>query len=116
MRGGYAATVAVPAWTEFMKAATRGDTADWYKTPATLVKATVCQASGLRATEGCRAAAEYGETVVYDDYFVRGHAPADTCTLHDDERMWTFPMEGDAPVSSSLGAAATLQHGQENHH
>jgi 1A family penicillin-binding protein len=54
MNRGFAAVVAVPAWAEFMKAATAGDAADWFTPPPDVEKVTICRMSGLRATEACR--------------------------------------------------------------
>ena len=54
MRGGFAGVVAVPAWGRFMKAATAGDAADWYETPADVEKVAICRRSGARATDECR--------------------------------------------------------------
>lgn len=55
MRNGYAGDVAVPLWTAFMKAATKGHRATWLEAPATLTSVEICRVSGLRADEGCRA-------------------------------------------------------------
>jgi penicillin-binding protein 1A len=88
MRRGYAATVAVPAWASFMKEATRGDTPDWFRVPSTLERASVCQITGKRATEACRAAAANGDGAVYDDYFLRGSVPADECDWHGSEEYY----------------------------
>jgi penicillin-binding protein 1A len=58
MRGGFAGVVAVPAWGRFMKAATAGDPADWYATPADVEKVAICRRSGGRATDACQHGAE----------------------------------------------------------
>lgn len=84
MRRGYAATVAVPLWAAFMKAATRNDASQWYQVPASLERVTVCSVTGKRATDSCREAAEFGESSVYDDYFPRGTAPTEQCDAHDE--------------------------------
>jgi len=54
MNRGFASVVAVPAWGEFMKAATAHDAADWFSPPADVEKITICRLSGQRATEACR--------------------------------------------------------------
>lgn len=82
MRGGYAATVAVPAWASFMKAATRGDKPDWLKMPSSLERVPICQVTGMVATEECRHAAELGEGKVADDYFQRGMPRPPLCPGH----------------------------------
>ena len=86
---GYAATVAVPLWTGFMRKATADDPADWYKAPAGIVAVEVCRLSGKRPGEHC-----YGEIThtvdgtevtgpsVYTEYFVRGTQPDETCDVH----------------------------------
>jgi penicillin-binding protein 1A len=54
MRGGFAGVVAVPAWGQFMRAATAGAKPDWYEMPADIEKVAICRLSGARATDGCR--------------------------------------------------------------
>ncbi len=54
LRNGYAGEVAVPLWTRFMLAATKGDKPAWYTPPAGMVAAAVCRLSGKLATDGCR--------------------------------------------------------------
>jgi 1A family penicillin-binding protein len=64
MRGGFGGVVAVPAWGRFMRAATAGDNADWYRMPADVEKVAICRLSGARATEACRHQADvYSVTV-----------------------------------------------------
>ena len=86
---GYAATVAVPLWTGFMRKATEGDPAEWYKAPAGIVAAQVCRLSGKRPTEDCQG--DFTETAdgtyqsvssVYTEYFVKGTQPSETCDVH----------------------------------
>ena len=50
---GFAAQIAVPLWTTFMKAATRDDKPEWFTPPAGVTTATVCRLSGKLASEGC---------------------------------------------------------------
>jgi 1A family penicillin-binding protein len=83
MNRGFASTVAVPAWTQFMIKATAGQKPDWFTPPTDVVKITVCRVSGLRASAACRL--EYGEDgrpQVYDDFFLQGTGPYETCHGH----------------------------------
>jgi penicillin-binding protein 1A len=87
--GGFAADVAVPLWTSFMKEATRGDKPAWLPVPPGIVSADVCRLSGKLAVEGCEHAEvldEQGQvdrrSVVYREYFVAGTEPTSTCDLH----------------------------------
>ena len=57
MNEGFAATVAVPAWTTFMKQATRTSKADWFQPPAGVTRVKLCRLSGQLATDECRLAA-----------------------------------------------------------
>jgi len=89
MGGGYAAEVAVPLWTGFMRRATAHDPAEWYQPPPGIIAVNVCRLSGKRPVEGC-----YGATYVRDDgtyansssvyteYFVKGTEPTDLCPIH----------------------------------
>lgn len=79
MNRGFAAVVAVPAWAEFMKQATAHDPADGFPPPSDVEKVTVCRLSGLRATQWCRDEPGGG---VYDEYFLIGHAPVESCAIH----------------------------------
>ena len=90
MGGGYAAEVAVPLWAAFMRDATKGDPAEWYKAPAGVVTANICRISGKRPSEGCygavrtrrRRVACTSTSTVYTEYFVKGTVPSDDCPLH----------------------------------
>jgi penicillin-binding protein 1A len=82
MRGGYAATVAVPAWAQFMKVATRDDKPEWMTMPASLERLSICQVTGMIATEECRHAAVFGEGQVVEDYFQRGTPRPPLCPGH----------------------------------
>lgn len=95
MGGGYAAEVAVPLWSGFMKKATAKDPSEWYAPPPGVVSANVCRLSGKRPTENC-----YGSTYIADDgtysnsnsvyteYFVKGTAPTDYCPVHGITSTW----------------------------
>ncbi|MFN7984634.1 MAG: PBP1A family penicillin-binding protein [Vicinamibacterales bacterium] len=87
--GGFAAEVAVPLWTSFMKTATQGDKPRWIPTPRGVVSARVCSKSGKLASEGCEHADVIDEaghlvqrSTVYTEYFAAGTQPTDTCALH----------------------------------
>jgi penicillin-binding protein 1A len=54
MARGFAGTVAVPAWTMFMKAATQDDKPEWFEMPSAVEKVAMCRISGARATPSCR--------------------------------------------------------------
>ncbi len=77
MTKGFAATVAVPAWARFMSEATAGDAPEWFKPPRDVERVKVCSESRLKASEYCPS--------VYDDYFLVGTAPYETCLVHDSE-------------------------------
>jgi penicillin-binding protein 1A len=111
MRRGFASVVAVPAWGQFMKAATAGAKPDWYEMPRDVETVTICRRSGARAVEACRNQADYpslsvapatvmpadghhavmastdeaefpSEPAVYEDLFPTGTLPVETCQLH----------------------------------
>jgi penicillin-binding protein 1A len=54
-KGGFAATIAVPAWTAFMKAATAGHRGEGFAIPANIEAVAYCRLSGLRAGPDCDA-------------------------------------------------------------
>jgi penicillin-binding protein 1A len=80
-----AATIAVPAWARFMKQATASDPPDWYQMPSDFEKVSICQVSGMRATSACRLAAANRQGGVVDDYFPKGTAPKEPCSVHVDQ-------------------------------
>jgi penicillin-binding protein 1A len=105
MRGGFGGVVAVPAWAQFMRHATKGTKPEWYSMPSDVEKIAICRLSGARATEGCRhpewyapvvttsfssnwpdsassAREEEDEPPVYEDLFPIGSAPTQLCPLH----------------------------------
>ena len=102
---GFAATVAVPAWTRFMLQATANDKPDWFPTPSDLEKASICQTSGLIATPACRLAAAHGEGAVIQDYFPRGNVPTEPCSVH----LIDSPLPGavEQPVAPVVDRAVT---------
>jgi membrane carboxypeptidase/penicillin-binding protein len=74
MRNGFAATVAVPMWAKFMVEATRGDKAEWFRVPDSVVSADVCPVSGQLATSNC--------TDHRPHYFLGGTEPLEYCDVH----------------------------------
>ncbi len=89
MRGGYAGDVAVPLWARFMRAATKGDKADWFKAPANVIGVNVCRVSGKLPTLGCSSVPTTDpaglvtfKSLVYTEYFVRGTEPSEICPVH----------------------------------
>jgi membrane carboxypeptidase/penicillin-binding protein len=83
MNRGFAGTVAVPAWAHFMIKATAGQKPDWFETPNDVEKVRVCRISGLRAAPECaQEFAADGGPGVYEDYFLLGTGPYDTCPGH----------------------------------
>jgi membrane peptidoglycan carboxypeptidase len=115
MRGGFGGVVAVPAWAQFMRQATKGAKADWYAMPPDVEKVTICRLTGARATEACRhteppvaalpavmetllsgaqpvvAEAAPAEPPVYEDLFPVGSIPSETCPVHGVPASETVP-------------------------
>jgi penicillin-binding protein 1A len=86
---GYAGELAVPVWASFMKAATKGDKADWFDRPANVVTANVCRLSGKLPNGGCdhvevvnREGGVEIRSMIYTEYFVKGTQPTELCPLH----------------------------------
>jgi 1A family penicillin-binding protein len=73
-RNAFAASVAVPLWTRFMLAATKGDAPQWLAPPAGVVAAEVCPLSGKLATESCERPRR--------QYFATGTLPIEYCDVH----------------------------------
>ena len=111
--GGYAGEIAVPLWGRFMKAATRGDRAEWFPTPKGLVGVTVCRVSGKRPDAGCsdvEVISDAGDvshrSMVITDYFQQGKAPSTVCPLHPGTNLLStmagwFGKDGPKPVAAS---------------
>ncbi|MBY0496108.1 MAG: PBP1A family penicillin-binding protein [Cyanobacteria bacterium] len=92
MRRGFAAVVAVPAWTGFMKAATVGNKPEWIDAPSGVSHIRRCRASGGLANEYCELTGE-----VDDDYVAIGRGP-DTCPLHSSTSLTATPAPAVAPT------------------
>jgi 1A family penicillin-binding protein len=73
-RDAFAASVAVPLWTRFMTAATRGDAQQWLTPPAGVVSAAICPVSGKLVTENCQTQRRI--------YFAQGTLPIEYCDIH----------------------------------
>jgi 1A family penicillin-binding protein len=93
---GFAAEVAVPAWTKFMKAATVHDAPEWLVAPAGITTAKVCRLSGLLATDGCQDVEVVGtngrlerRSMVYTEYFAKGTEPTAFCDQHPTHGIMT---------------------------
>jgi membrane carboxypeptidase/penicillin-binding protein len=91
---GYAGDVAVPLWAAFMRKATDGDPAEWYKAPSGITAVNVCRLSGKRPADGCFNATvvnddgeESNRSTVYTEYFVKGTEPDDSCALHSERSL-----------------------------
>jgi membrane peptidoglycan carboxypeptidase len=86
---GYAAELAVPIWTSFMKVATKGDAPDWLERPDDVVGVTVCRASGKLPSDGCsNVQVDTGDgwvetrSMLYTEYFKKGTQPTTYCPIH----------------------------------
>jgi penicillin-binding protein 1A len=73
-RNAFAASVAVPMWTRFMKAATRADSPEWLTPPSGVVPGVICPESGKLATEYCATPRRR--------YFATGTLPIEYCDVH----------------------------------
>ncbi len=106
MARGFGGTVAVPAWANFMKAATQGHKAEWFAMPSGVEKVAICRLSGARATPSCThqyippdvpvgsmgiMTAGYpapvqglppSEPPVYEELFTVGSISSELCPLH----------------------------------
>ena len=86
---GFAADLAVPFWTTFMKVATADDKPEWFTPPYGVTTATICRISGKLAAEGCDHAEVIGKdgqietrSMVYTEYFSLGTEPTEYCDMH----------------------------------
>jgi 1A family penicillin-binding protein len=99
MNKGFAGTVAVPAWARFMMKATKGSKPEWFDMPADVERIAVCRKSGKRATAACRMAySEDGQPNVYQELFMIGTGPYDTCEgVHTDPPVPVEPTATTVP-------------------
>jgi membrane carboxypeptidase/penicillin-binding protein len=79
VRNGYAAQLAVPMWTRFMMAATRGAAAHRFRAPDTVVAVQICPLTGKVASDACR---RDPQVALYTEHFAHGTAPHEYC-LHN---------------------------------
>jgi 1A family penicillin-binding protein len=94
---GFAADVAVPLWTAFMKVATKDDKPEWLSMPPGITTLAVCRLSGKLATDNCRNAPVVDadgtindrRSMVYNEYFVRGTEPRSYCDVHNGAGIMT---------------------------
>lgn len=94
MNRGFAGTVAVPAWARFMIEATADDEPDWYRMPSDVERIAVCRKTGMRAGTDCGIEpADDGRSNVYEEFFMRGTGPYETCPGHA-----TDPLAGENPT------------------
>jgi penicillin-binding protein 1A len=96
------ARAALPAWTDFMIAATRGRPVEEFPQPAGTVTRPVCAETGMLATRVC-------PTITTETYN-EGSEPTEYCTVHpgapllpDSPQM----IQDEVPVDPSRAAAAT---------
>ena len=95
--GGYAAQLAVPLWTRFMMAATRGERARGFRVPDSIVTAEICPLSGKLATDACRRDAHIH---TYTEHFAQGTEPVDLCPYHFQSRSAPFTLASGATPPS----------------
>src|SRR5262249_40808555 len=107
-KGGFAAVVAVPAWTAFMKSATQGQRGEPFAQPANIEPVAYCRVSGLRAGPECDT---YLDLARVDD-------SGPVCTLHHGNNRGTGTIvvaEADGTVRtihiSSSGSLSEQLHG-----
>jgi len=107
---GFAADLAVPMWTRFMKAATEGDKVEWPDPPSGITTASVCRLSGKLATIGCEdveTVSDKGQaerrSMVYTEYFASGSVPTAYCDLHPTRGLMTkmAGFVGSGPVKAA---------------
>ena len=116
---GYAADIAVPIWTSFMKVATNGAKPDWFKRPDNIVAVNVCRISGKLPNGGCgnvqvvdpSTGTIETRSMIYTEYFVRGTEPTTVCPLHPSGTILTAepaPPVNAGLVGSRIGTASPV--------
>jgi membrane carboxypeptidase/penicillin-binding protein len=95
--GGYAAQLAVPLWTRFMSAATRGERSRAFRVPDSIVTAEICPLSGKLATDACR---RDPQNHTYTEHFAEGTEPVDLCPYHFQTRTAPFTLASGATPPS----------------
>jgi penicillin-binding protein 1A len=98
MNRGFAGTVAVPAWANFMTKATAGNAPDWFEMPSDVERIAVCRKSGMRASTDCRTfVSEDGRANVSEDFYLMGTGPYESCTSSH-----TDPLLDDPAATTAL--------------
>ena len=133
MRRSFAATVAVPAWAQFMRRATATQPPDPFDVPPDIERVTLSRASHLRATPACRFGIMSGPGAgspndtgirtaaqpagVYDELFMMGTAPEEYCLMHgggpDIHEEQPQPASSAVPSASGSGLSwsfSNIQH------
>ncbi len=87
--GGYAAQLAVPMWTRYRTAVTRGQRARSFSVPDLIVGVEICPLSGKLATDACR---RDPAVHPYVEHFAHGTAPGDYCPYHWQTRSAPFTL------------------------
>ena len=90
------ARAALPAWTDFMIAATRGRPVEEFPVPAGTVTRQICAETGMLATEAC--------PNVTTETFTEGSEPAEYCTTHPGK-----PLQPAAPGAEAPPAQPNLR-------
>jgi penicillin-binding protein 1A len=135
MRGGFGGIVAVPAWAQFMRQATKGAKPEWYRAPPGVEKVAICRLTGARATEACRhsvvvpamnspalldttyppaqpaVSTDPAEPPVYEDLFPAGSVPSETCALHGRSPSQTVTPMVDAAIQQAHTPASVVRTG-----
>jgi penicillin-binding protein 1A len=93
---GYAAQLAVPLWTRYMSAATRGERARSFPVPDSIVGVEICPLSGKLATDACR---RDPQAHTYTEHFAHGTAPGEYCPYHWQTRSTPFTLASAATPS-----------------
>jgi penicillin-binding protein 1A len=83
------ARAALPIWTDFMIAATRGRPVEDFPLPAGTVNRQICAESGMLATDAC--------PNVTTEMFDEGSQPTELCTTHPGRPLQPAPSEAEAP-------------------
>jgi membrane carboxypeptidase/penicillin-binding protein len=80
------ARAALPAWTDFMIAATRGRPVEDFPMPAGTVTREVCAETGMLATQAC--------PNITTEQYPEGSEPTEYCTQHPGPPLQPSPPEG----------------------
>ena len=112
---GYAADLAVPIWSTFMKTATKGDKPDWFDRPDNVVAVNVCRLSGKLPNTGCGSVVNVNDdgsfetkSMIYTDYFVKGTQPTTLCPLHQSNAFISAGAQSpQMPVTPGVGSTPT---------